>query len=105
MSTPALGVTWSADSHGHTVVSVTGDVTVSNAWQFKRQLQWLLLAQPPVLLLKLNDARFVGTLGVECLAAAYRRANMLGVDMQVAAPASGAGRVLHLTDPGDPLLS
>src|SRR5690349_5818660 len=44
VSSPALDVTWSADSHGHTVVSVTGDVTVGNAWQFKRQLQWLLLA-------------------------------------------------------------
>ncbi|MGW0231257.1 STAS domain-containing protein [Actinopolymorpha singaporensis] len=105
MSSPALDVTWSADSHGHTVVSVTGDVTVGNALQFKRQLQWLLLAQPPVLLLRLNNARFVGALGVECLAAAYRRANLLGVDMRVAAPASGAGRVLHLTDPGDALLS
>ncbi|NYH84275.1 STAS domain-containing protein [Actinopolymorpha cephalotaxi] len=105
MSTSALDVTWDADSHGHTVVSVTGDVTVGNARQFKRQLQWLLLAQPPVLLLRLNNARFVGQFGVECLAAAQRCAGRLGVDMRVAAPASGAGRVLHLTDPADPLLS
>ncbi|GAA2760379.1 STAS domain-containing protein [Actinopolymorpha rutila] len=104
VSTPALDVTWSADSHGHTVVSVAGDVTHGNAWQFKRQLQWLLLAQPPVLLLRLNNARFLGSFGVECLAAAYRWAGQLGVDMRVAAPASGAGRLLHLTDPGDPLL-
>lgn len=105
VSTPALDVTWNADSHGHTVMSVAGDVTAGNARQFKRQLQWMLLAQPPVLLLRLNNARFVGTLGVEYLAAAYRRAGLLGVDMRVAAPASGAGRVLHLTHPGDPLLS
>ncbi|MGW0231744.1 STAS domain-containing protein [Actinopolymorpha singaporensis] len=97
-------MTWSADTRGHTVASVAGDVTDHNAWELKRQLQWLLLSQPPVLLLQLNQARFVGPLGVRCLAAAYQRAGQLGVDMRVAAPASGDNRVLHMTRPGHPLM-
>ncbi|NYH93259.1 STAS domain-containing protein [Actinopolymorpha rutila] len=104
-NTSTLDVTWSADTRGHTLVSVAGNVTDDNAWELKRQLQWLLLSQPPVLLLQLNQARFVSPLGVRCLAAAHKRAGQLGVDMRVAAPASGDIRVLHMTYPGHPLTS
>ncbi|GAA4993319.1 hypothetical protein [Actinopolymorpha pittospori] len=75
---------WSRDSQGHTV-TVTGDVHLTNASQLRRQLMWLLLGQPRILVVKITQVPVPQAIS-QTLATLRDRSILLGVEFRLALP-------------------
>ncbi len=94
---PRLDINAVTDASGNLVVTVVGDVNLVSAPDLRERLLWLLRSRPPLLLIRMDQVSFLDSTGLSALVAVHRRADLLGVDVRLVAPAHSPDRVLHLT--------
>jgi len=79
------------------VLVVTGDVDASSAPQLRSELVAAMEDVPAALRIDLAGVEFLDSLGLSVLVAAQRRADELGVALELANPAGPCRRVLEIT--------
>ena len=81
---------WETHEHGDTVmVSLQGDLDISNAASLEAELERLEADAPPLLLLDFRNAGFVDSTGLSLILNADARARKAGRRLQIVSGASG----------------
>jgi anti-sigma B factor antagonist len=98
-SDPPVKIATAHQSDGVTVVTVAGEIDLATSPQVRARLLDLLTEQQPpqVLVVALDGVSFLDSTGLNALIAVHRHANELGVQLRLASPARGPGRVLSIT--------
>ncbi len=85
------------------VLECHGELDLATASRFWAEVQRGLEERPPRLVIDLCGVGFMDASGLRAVLAATRRAELLGVDLQVACDVGGTLRLLEVTQTG-PLL-
>lgn len=95
----ALAITTDADQ-GNAVISVTGEVDVSNAAELRSALDAALSEGPAEVVVDLSGVPYIDSTGIGVLVGAAHRASESGARLTVARPQRNVLRVLGLLGVG-----
>lgn len=94
---PSFTVTSTCDPDGIAIVTVVGEVDLATSPALRTRLLELLLNNPRVIVVCLDQVPLLDSTGLTALMAVHRRANLLGVELRLAGPAPSPSKVLKIT--------
>jgi anti-sigma B factor antagonist len=101
-ATPAFTMTSTCDEDGTAVVTVIGEVDLATSPTLRTRLLELLLNNPRVIVVRLDQVPLLDSTGLTALLAVHRRASLLGVELRLAGPAPSPSKVLRITGLDEP---
>jgi anti-sigma B factor antagonist len=98
----AFTITSTCDADGTAVVTVVGEVDLATSPALRTRLLELLLNNPRVIVVRLDQVPLLDSTGLTALLAVHRRASLLGVELRLAGPAPSPSKVLRITGLDEP---